>query len=180
MVATDTPNKLEIEAQHQVKMEKKRKKDEKINKKLFVDQNKKVKLSKKKKVTEASESSDSDFFYQSESEGEVSHALEEEEVSHVLEKEVKVEDWIVVKFSTKKTVRRFVGVVIEWTKKGENLTVRFAKKVDESRFKWPEQEDISEIDVEQIDARLNPPEFSFQNDRVTSFVFKDKFSNVIE
>lgn len=58
--------------------------------------------------------------------------------------------------------------------------VKFARRVDEERFKWPENDDIAEIDPEQIEARLTPPEFLFQKDRVISFVFKQKFNNVIK
>lgn len=39
MIATDTPNKLQIEAEHTIKMEKKRKQEDRAKKRLFQNKN---------------------------------------------------------------------------------------------------------------------------------------------
>lgn len=63
----------------------------------------------------------------------------------------------------------------------DELTVKFARRLDERRFKWPEKDDdIADVDPDQMEAVLNPPIFYFINDRVTSFEFKHKFENIVE
>lgn len=79
MIATDTPNKLQIEAEHTIKMEKKRKHEDRTKKRLFQNKNTNGISSNqpKKKKPEGSETSDSDVVYSSESEEEFSVPLEE-------------------------------------------------------------------------------------------------------
>lgn len=108
-----------------------------------------------RKRNQESESSDSDVVYSSESDEAFGVPLEKEEAP------LHVNDWVVVKFCSKKIVRRFVGKVTECSKMGKGRTIRFGKHVEQSRFKWPEKDDEAEIDLEQVDARLTPPEFCF-------------------
>lgn len=102
---------------------------------------------------------------------------EQEEISLPEATEVGKGDWVIIKFCGKRNIRRFVGLVLEYT--SEEVSVKFSKRIDDKRFKWPDNDDISAIDYEQIKA-LNPPEFSYQNDRVISFVFKHKFTSDVE
>lgn len=88
--------------------------------------------------------------------------------------------WIVVKFCGKKTVRRFAGTVVESRNSSDELTVKFARRLDERRFKWPEKDDIADVDPDQVEAVLNPPICYFKNDRITSFEFKQKFEYIVE
>lgn len=176
MVATDTPNKNEIEASYLAKIEKKNRVEEKkkVRKSLFVNRPKSKAIHVKKKkqtIPTDSETSNSEesLLYSSES---------ELESDIPFGSEISIGDWLIVKFCGKKQIKRFVGQVLE--RSVEGLTLKFARRFDETRFKWPENDDISEVDRDQVEALLKPPEFSIQNDRITSFVFKTKFKYVIE
>lgn len=76
---------------------------------------------------------------------------------------VQPNDWIIV-HSMGEKIRQFVGNVIS----GDSfeLSENFARRIMCGRFKWPENEDISTIDMEQVEANLPPPEFTIQNDSV--------------
>lgn len=133
---------------------------------------------KKKKKTRT-------LFETSESEGEelpespkYCDELDDEMEDETLKNQVKVNDWIILKFSGKKRIRYFVGLVTDHNQ--DNLTVKFSRRIDGNKFKWPEIDDISEIDLEQIDSYLKPPTITIQNDRVTSFQFKHRFADEVE
>ena len=60
------------------------------------------------------------------------------------------------KFSAKKTVKYYVGCVQNLVR-GEGLEFRFARYCRGQKFKWPEVEDLSLIDYDQIECRLDNP-----------------------
>lgn len=76
-----------------------------------------------------------------------------------------------------KNIWQFVGNVI----RGDSfeLTVKFARRMC-SRLKWPENEDVSVIDMDQVETNNTPPEFIIKNDRVTCFEFNYTFSADVE
>lgn len=87
-----------------------------------------------------------------------------------------VDDWILVKYETKKTVKRFVGQVLQIFE--NKLKVKFARKIVDSKFEWPESENIDDIDEGQVKMVLKPPLINSKNDRVTSFGFKMGFGGI--
>lgn len=52
-----------------------------------------------------------------------------------LKNQVKVNDWVIVNFSGKKRIRYFVGLVTDHNQ--DNLTVKFSRRIDGNKFKWP-------------------------------------------
>lgn len=171
MVATDTPNKNEIEIQTKKREEKKKLKEERKVKKALFTQGLGLppKGKKKKTIFEDSETSESEI--------ELSHSSDSDcnflDFTIDSRPTVNVNDWAIVKFSGKRNIRRFVGFITEHS--DEEFTVKFARRITGNKFKWPEVNDISVVDVDQIESRLDPPQFSYQNDRVTSFEFRPKF-----
>lgn len=192
MIATDTPNKLEIEMKHREREEKKRKKEERARKALFKQQFKLNKPIKKSKKPESESDTSQDLLSELEAEMDKSEAemdksesdMEVDTTKHVsLDCGLpEVNNWVVVKFIGQRSIKYFVGLVLEIS--SEEATVKFAKRIvvskEGSRFKWPEIEDISTVEPEQIVSRLQPPKFIYQNDRVTSFLFKNEFNFIIE
>lgn len=104
----------------------------------------------------------------------VSEEMSDEE--DMLIKKPKASDWVLVKYAGKKTIKRFVGQVQSVTCDG--VIVKFARKVDGSKFKWPIQDDIATIDEDQIEIFLRQPRMIIQNDRVTGFTFKIAFGGL--
>jgi hypothetical protein len=63
---------------------------------------------------------------------------------------------VLVAFATKKTKKHYVGVIIS-VNKGHH-TVKFARKVKStSTFIWPQTDDISDIESEDVSAFLPEP-----------------------
>ncbi|KAJ0178551.1 hypothetical protein K1T71_006374 [Dendrolimus kikuchii] len=79
-------------------------------------------------------------------------------------------DWVVVKFiSQKNVVHRYVGQVVNESL--ASLDVKFAKKINERKFKWPEKTDISVIGKYQVIKKLPPPYFKPSYKRIGAFEF---------
>lgn len=176
MIATDTPYKIEIEEKYREREEKKQKKEDKVRKSLFggkktVDR-KNNHLQKPESDTDSNE--DLSNFEMDKSES----YLEVDEIFDRPTDLPKVSDWVVVKYCSKRSSKYFVGLVVE--RSSFEMTVKFARRIDGSRFKWPDVEDISIVDPDQIVLCLKTPTFMYQNDRVTSFIFKNNFKFVVE
>lgn len=58
------------------------------------------------------------------------------------------------------------------------LRVKFARRVDGSKFKYPIQEGIVKVDENQIEIFLRQPRMIIKNDRVTGFTFKIGFGGL--
>ena len=69
----------------------------------------------------------------------------EEAETPILTEDPKHSDWILAKFSTKKTVKYYVGCLQNLVR-GKGLEIRFARYCRGQKFKWPEVEDLSLID----------------------------------
>lgn len=73
-----------------------------------------------------------------------------------IDKLIKESNWVLVSFPTKKTIKHFVGHVISVNT--GILTVKFLRRVKQtSFFVWPQQEDISEVDKEDVVVILPNP-----------------------
>lgn len=69
---------------------------------------------------------------------------------------IKVNDFVIAKIaSTKKTVHLYVGVVVK--KFNDELLISFLKKSTSNLYVFPENEDISHVEIKEIVKVLNPP-----------------------
>lgn len=183
-ILTSTPVKLEIERNLLERIEKKKIKEEKATKKLTLKQKKiKTKLfSEKSKMKTLLESSDTDCDnYSTKS---MSSTMELSDQSDIEDEGMNsrpkpnINDWVLVKFEGKKSVKRFVGQVIRPLINGTELEVKFARRIADSKFKWPEIEDVSVVEEDQVEMVLRPPIINTKNDRVTSFIFRTGFEGL--
>lgn len=71
-------------------------------------------------------------------------------------KSIKENDYVVVKFCTKKTVKHYLGKV-EFCDRGFEYLVKFLRKVSENKFVFPESEDRSLVNCDEIVSVLPPP-----------------------
>ncbi|CAG5021934.1 unnamed protein product [Parnassius apollo] len=79
-------------------------------------------------------------------------------------------DWVVVKFvSERKKIHRYVGQVINESLAG--LNIKFARKINDRRFKWPEKPDICVIGKYQVIKKLPQPYFKSSSKRIGAFEF---------
>lgn len=90
---------------------------------------------------------------------------------------VEVGNWVLVSFKGKRSIRRFVGNIIG-SPSQETWTVKFARHISERKFKWPEIDDIYEIDCDQVDATLSMPTFLERNERIICFYFNESFQGL--
>lgn len=179
LILTDTPIKLQFEAE----IEEKAKLQEQkllLKAQLFQKKNKqkpgppKTRPTKKRKISLSSNestSSEEEWMSSGTSSNLECELSEEDDLT------IKIGSWVLVAYRSKKSVRRFVGVIESKSQEGDWF-VKFARHVEGSKFKWPECEDISTIDDEQIDRKLSLPTFQGKNGRVTCFVFKEKFEGL--
>lgn len=174
MIATDTPNKIEIEVKYREREEKKQKKEHKVKKSLFGGKKTVNRKNNRLQKPESDTDSNDDL-----SDFEMDKSESDLVVDKLFDTDLpKVNDWVVVKYSSKRSIKYFVGLVVESS--SFEMTVKFARRIDGSRFKWPDVEDISNVDPDQIELRLKTPTFVYQNDRVTSFMFNYNFKFVVE
>lgn len=191
MIATDTPNKTEIELKQKDRDIKRQKKEERVKKTLFGKKEKNYNTKQiKKPETESYTSvglptSNYEPDYQPEPQDDqpdydVEEMDEMESDTEFYERTCRLtmNEWTIVKYSNKRSTKYFVGQVLE-SSSGE-VTIKFAKRIEGRRCKWPDKEDISVVDRAQIVSRLEAPDFTYQNDRITSFLFKNKFDYEIE
>lgn len=107
---------------------------------------------------------------------EISHALIDIEYFMGSAQKYVVNDWVLVQFCTKKSIKHFVRQII--LDNGETPTIKYVRKVrtakKESIFVYPRNDDICELKhVEDILAVLPAPEIS----RRGHVIFKINFSN---
>lgn len=58
----------------------------------------------------------------------------------------------------------------------DRLTVQFAKIMGSMWFKWPEMNDVSQVHSDRIKRYFSSTGVSDTNDKITSFMFKNKFT----
>lgn len=75
-----------------------------------------------------------------------------------VDQSLKVGKWVLVELCGKKSRKTFHGIIL--TKNEDSLTVKFAKKTENSYFVFPEKDDISEVDESQIIEVLPDPEMN--------------------
>lgn len=177
-ILTATPEKQEIEKNLLERAERKKNKEEKLALKLR-QQTVKTQLfsekSNKKTIIESSDTDSDNYSTKS-----MSSTLTQNNPSDSEDEDVSrkpnIDDWLLVKFTGKKSVKRFVGQITNIDEEG--LTVKFARRITDAKFKWPPIEDISVIDENQFEMILKPPIINIKNDRIISFVFSTGFEGL--
>jgi hypothetical protein len=177
-ILTSTPEKRKIEEKLLERAQKKTRKQQ-TSKLQFTSKEPKVKtkpfpVKSKKCLNNWCDISDSDS--DSYSIGSTSSTMLINENDDDISKKPAINDWLLVKYAGKKTVKRFVGQVLNISEDG--LTIKFARRIADSKFKWPLNEDIDIIDENQVEMVLQPPSITTKNDRVTSFHFKISFEGL--
>ncbi|CAH2109273.1 unnamed protein product [Euphydryas editha] len=101
---------------------------------------------------------------------EESESEENDDSFDVDEDNVHEGDWVVVKFDSQKNlIHRYVGQVVNESL--ASLDVKFAKKINDRRFKWPEKIDISVVGKYQVIKKLPAPYFKSSSKRIGAFEF---------
>lgn len=115
-----------------------------------------------------SESEDEDFLTMIEIENQ---EIEEE---NDIGKALKIGDWVIVRFCTKKTNKYFIDQITNFNDEPE---VRFAKTISQNKFAticvFPEIDDVSEVSQENIVSVLPQPQIA----RRGAFHFSISFTN---
>lgn len=167
-ILTDTPEKLAIENEIRARQEKKKEKERKANARLA---KRKLKDLMKESSTSEDEilppSSESDFTISSSEHDGSSSDSENEDISNTM---LSNGDWVIVNFLSQKNIlHRYVGQIIKVINTG--YEIRFAKKINGKRFKWPLEDDIGEVEKYQVMKKLSPPTFKSSSKRVGAFEF---------
>lgn len=84
-----------------------------------------------------------------------SDSEEEEDDEEEEDLTVKPNDYIIIRFTQKKTERHYVGLVTEY--EDDELTVKFMRKTGLDKFVFPEVDDVATIDRRQVVKILSQP-----------------------
>lgn len=148
----------------QTLQEKKKKKDDKLQKKENVLK-KKGNVQENKKQKKNRQESESDISYHDESDEDFEGYLrnleaekEEEQMERdLLDEEIKLGDFILVKFCTKKNVKYFIGQVKQVNEFKDEFTIKFLRQGKNESFVWPQVDDVSIVGQHDIERKLPPP-----------------------
>ncbi|CAK1585488.1 unnamed protein product [Parnassius mnemosyne] len=93
--------------------------------------------------------------------------------------DLREEDWVVVKFATKKSIKHFVGRVLYI--KNSTPTVKFARKVKNAKdgkviFTYPNVEDVSEVNRDDVEIVLPPPSISRRGQILFDVTFNSSYN----
>lgn len=172
-ILTDTPEKNKLVEELLLRREKKIKKTPKVTN----EKENKAKRNFKAFVQSSSEEEDElppspeSTYDVSEDEVRYSSSSCESENDNENNTTPETNDWVVANFtSMRNLVYRYVGQIQSQTDNG--YIVKFAKKIDDHKFKWPAKTDIAEIARYQVVKKINPPDFKSNSKRVISFTFK--------
>ncbi|XP_049796624.1 uncharacterized protein LOC126213079 [Schistocerca nitens] len=160
-ILTNTPVKDKLEAELRARKARRLKPVGRPKRLNF--ENKKQTYKPKVETSESEELSPCEFDNDLES-------LSNSDSDEILNNEPGTGKWIIATFQTKKSEKHYVGEIVNVPDE-ENFTIKCVRKIEGQRFKWPETEDICDIERNQIVRVIPTPAFSSKNDRVTSFIF---------
>jgi hypothetical protein len=102
---------------------------------------------------------------------------DEEYPAPLLDRDFTVNDFVVTKFATKKTIKHFIAQIEEPTADG--FAVKFLKKKDTAlKFYFPDNTEKSEIDSEDLVLKLRQPDIIGGTSRAANcFSFKEDLSS---
>lgn len=184
-ILTDTPNMEEIKQEHEKRLERKNRKTVKRNIAGVNSVPQKKIPAKKRRQTIIEESeTDSDISMTTSSEEltDIDQQIENEiEEENFLSGIINENDYVLVKFSTKKTVKHYVGQVVQKLDNGEYYVNFMRRKMPESYFLFPENSDQSLVSSEDV-IKLPAPNLVGGTERATKklyFVINfDKYDNI--
>lgn len=87
-----------------------------------------------------------------------------------------VGSWVLDAYRRKRSVRQLVGSIDEITDDG--WSVKFVRRVEHNRFKWPLVPDSAEIEDDQVELVLPNPAIDQKIDRETAIIFKMSFDGL--
>lgn len=83
-------------------------------------------------------------------------------------------DWILVKYTTKKTLKHYVGQIERFNETG-NPIVKYLRVSSQcsynTTFKYPDKEDIDEVDEDFIISHLPEPSTGRREDKIFGVTF---------
>lgn len=181
-ILTDTPEKEELERLANERKKKagsvkkkvlsefkeNKKPEDKENINRDINKQRKYKRNKSDSESEDEESSEELSLHDSSSENEFNE----------IKLKLKLTDFVLVKFSTKKQCRYYVGIVNEIANGFTEAKINFLRKKSEAfKFYYPEQIDESWIDIDDIEKILTPLQENIISERSVSVVsFSDDLS----
>lgn len=184
-ILTDTPNMEEIKQEHEKRQERKNIKSVKRNIAGVNSVSRKKIPAKKPRQTIIEESeSDSQISMTTSSEEltDIEQQIENEiEEENFLSGIIKENDYVLVKFTTKKTVKHYVGQVLQKLDSGEYYVNFMRRKMPECYFVFPENPDQSHVSSEDV-IKLPAPNLVGGTERATKklcFAINfDKYDNI--
>lgn len=131
-----------------------------VKRKIVTHNEESIKQTKKSKKTSCNEKSDSDSDTETElelidSEDSVGPEDFEEDDCDLGITDIQKEDYVLVKFPTKKTIKYYIGNIVEVNGNTE-FTINFLRKRD-NHFTFPVVKDESIIDIEDVVCKLPVP-----------------------
>lgn len=169
-VLTDTPEKLALENEHKLREQKKMEKERRAR----LKESKMLSKKNLKELRASSSSSENEEILPLSGSELDNDAIDSETDCESLQSDVDFQlaeqDWVVAELrSEKNKPHRYVGQVIKNC--NNTYTLKFAKKKDDKTFKWPEKDDICDVEHDQIIKKLPNPSFRPLSKRVGCFVF---------
>jgi len=164
MVLTDTPNKERLQTEI---MQRKQKSGKTGKSKL--PERKKIQTAKAVDDISSSSSSDEEeeLARAISSDSDMDYELEdtlrnkEDDETEPRKENLKKDKYVLVKYATKKSVRHFVGLIIDQVSEENTVEVKFLvrqpTRQNVSSFVFPENDDIDEVDIDNIIAILTDP-----------------------
>lgn len=145
-ILTDSPERKFIEAKTTARLQKKSQKS--LLKRTYNQKN----------IVDSSSDEDEKFSLHDESEDEGCE-IDEEEIMPLLLDDVNVNDFVLVKFVTKKTILHYVGVIELQLEDKTEFSIKFLRKKENSyKFFFPDAPDVSVVDFEDIIRKLPQPQ----------------------
>lgn len=169
-ILTDSPEKKLIEAKTAARVLKK------SLKRSSPSQPKRI--HNRRKILDSSSDEDEVFSLHDESEYEDEVAEpEEQETRPLILNELKVNDFVLVQFATKKTIVHYVGLIEQQLEDKTEFSIRFLRKKENCpKFFFPDAPDVSDVAFEDIVRKLPQPQIIGGTSRaVTTMSFNINF-----
>ena len=163
LIATDTPEKTEIQMEKTVTKKRKEVKKKRISKHLFQrdseDDNDKMEL----------QDNDDDFDCMDDEKENTTNVITENHLSKPLSRQATEGEYILVEFATKKKKLYYVGKVIENRNESLEYCVSFLRKKSTNKFYIPNVPDISTVDECYVKLILPKPRLNGSTTRRQSY-----------
>lgn len=145
-----------------------------------MNQQSKLKSNRKKRTSPVTSSDESDFSFKSdssseynpeneiftdsdkESENSIDSALTNQEITEHTLQNLEINQWVLVKFAVKKSIKHYVGVIIDHCENNKIYTAKFVRKAKFLRdgqfiFTYPNVDDICDVSLPDILCVLPKP-----------------------